>query len=192
MELGVEEGVLGDGLLHLGFEQSDLAGEQTQAGLELAKNEGMKVGEAGLDLKGAVFEDGLLACDDERLEGELGGCRHRVGFGLSGLAKELEVLGIEGIGFGLLALALDEMANLGGIGDGDRPALLLSGADQSAVIRTGGLTNQMGARRQPGEKAGETGPVIGQDPALLWGEEKVEFKFGEVEADGGGREGHEG
>lgn len=73
LELGVEEGVLGDGLLHFGFELGDLASEQTQAILELAKDERVKVWEAGLDRKSAVFEDGLLPGDDEGFEGELRG-----------------------------------------------------------------------------------------------------------------------
>lgn len=72
---------------------------------------------------------------------------------MSALAEELEVLSVEGVGLGLLALAFDEVADLGGIDDGDGPALLVSGADQSAVIRPRGLTNQMGTWRQAGEKA---------------------------------------
>jgi hypothetical protein len=191
LELGIEEGIPGDGLLHLGVELEDLASEETQAGLELALDEGQLVGEAGLDLEGALFEDGLLAGDDEGLESELGRGRHRVGLGSKVLAKELQVFGIKRIGLGLLPLAFDEVADLGGIDHRDGPALLVGGADQSAVIRPGRLANELGAGRELGKEPFEPRAVIGENAALFWGEQKVEFRFGEIEADVGGLRGHE-
>ena len=92
--------------------------------------------------------------------------------------------GIDGIGFGPLALGAGEVADPGGFDNGDGEVGGLHRADHGLLIAAGGFADEVGARVGPEqlEELGVTSAVIGEGVELA-GEVELQRKLGNIQAD---------
>ena len=106
------------------------------------------------------------------------------GFGVEGLAIIGQNLGIEGIGFGALALGTSEKPDASRVKDADGDGGLVQGRDQFAFITAGGFTDDLDSRDfgQEFKQSAIAGVGVGQVMEAT-GQVKLQVKLGNIQAD---------
>ena len=143
-----------------------------------------------LNHEGATFEHRLLASDDQFLQSGLSRRGLEIGLGGDLETEVVERLGIDGIGLGLAAQASGKVSDLTRVGDSEGEAGGVSGRDQGAMIGAGGLTDQVSAWSELGQKPAMMCWCIGQGAAGI-GSTKIELFLGKIDAEVDGRCRHE-